>query len=456
MLRVLFVHAADPVSEVENRYLPLWPSYLAASAQDSLGPDQAKFRLAVKSISHELDTFSPDLLGISAVSQNFGYALGYAAECKRRGIPVIVGGPHMSALPQCLSPEMDVGCIGEGEQTFVELLRLYLRHGEFRSEDLAQIKGVVYYDNGRLMRAPPRPLVESLDSIPPPDRSIIGYQRHSYMFTSRGCPYRCRFCASSRFWKGVRFASAERVVAEISELAANGSRMISFYDDLFIADKARLRKIGDLIVERELNKKVVFTCSCRANLVTEEVVRLLKRMNVVSVGMGLESGSDRTLAYLKGAVTVRDNAAAINALKGAGIQANASFVIGAPYETQAEIMETYHFIRSSRLDFVDAYVLTPLPGTPIWEFAEQRGLVSNDMDWSRLDVNFERSWSKAILLSQTLSRDEIVHLFRKFRRLRLIKLVKAVPRSPWLPDVPIVAAAAIKRMIWRLLRGKSS
>jgi anaerobic magnesium-protoporphyrin IX monomethyl ester cyclase len=120
--------------------------------------------------------------------------------------------------------------------------------------------------------------------------------------------------------------------------------------------------------------------------------------------MGLEPGSDKTLNYLKGkAFSVQKNRQAIEILKNHGITGNASFVIGSPEETLDEIMETFRFIKESPVCLVDVYVLTPYPGTPIWDYALSQELVSNDMDWERLNVNFEVSYQNIILLSQQLS-----------------------------------------------------
>jgi len=174
----------------------------------------------------------------------------------------------------------------------------------------------------------------------------------------------------------------------------------------------------------------------RANNVTPEVVEALKSMNVVSVKMGLESGCDRTLQYLKGSVTVKHNLTAVNLLKDAGIQVNGDFIIGAPEETYEEMMETYQFIKMSRVDFVDISVLTPLPGTPIWEYAIRKKLVSENMDWTALDFRFSRKSTSAPVLSETMSREQLFVLYRQFQRLRFIKSVMAMPKSPWLNEIP--------------------
>lgn len=451
MVRVLFVNAVDPVSEVENRYRPLWPAYLAAAAEKRLGERTVEFRFATGRADGEIESYDPHIVAISAVTQNFNRAVEYTRVAKTAGKEVILGGIHVTAIPEGLPDSATVGCIGEGEDTFIDLLQCYHQTGGLAASALKRIAGVVYRDSGKLERTPPRPLCNPLDLLPHPKRDVIGYQRHDYVFSSRGCPYRCHFCASSRFWEKVRFNSAGYVMEELRELAAHGVKMISFYDDLFIADKRRLQDLVAMIKAEGLDCQVRFTCSCRANLVTPQVVELLKAMNTVSVGMGLESGCQRTLDYLKGGVTVEQNERAVNLLKNAGIQANASFVIGSPDETRNEILETYDFIRKSRLDFFDTYVLTPLPGTPLWDEARAAGQVSDSMDWDLLNINFESCPGQTVIISRQLTRQSMLRLYRQFRRLRFWRILKALPRSAWLRDLPQVVGGLWRQWIGSML-----
>jgi radical SAM superfamily enzyme YgiQ (UPF0313 family) len=176
-------------------------------------------------------------------------------------------------------------------------------------------------------------------------------------------------------------------------------------------------------------------------VVKPHLAQLLKRMGVVSVGMGLESGDEETLNYLKGGnISVEANRNAVNILKDAGIAANASFVIGSPRETREQAMRTYDFIKESRLDLFDIYLLTPFPGTPIWDYARERGLVKDEMeDWSMLDVNVYREPDKAIALSEVMDKGELMSLYRKFRRLRLYRNVMKTLGHPMQRDLPRIA-----------------
>ena len=383
--------------------------------------------------------FNPNIVGISSVTQNFNLAKKYAEFAKGKNIPVIMGGVHISMLPQSMPKSVVLACLGEAEETIVDVFRLFDEKKGFSKEDLNNIKGIAFWgEKSNLVITEPRPMIANLDHIKMPARDLLDIGKHSYIFSSRGCPYRCSFCASSRFWNRVRLFSAEYVVEEIKELYEKyGVRMISFFDDLFIISPERLKKITKLLKEKGLGGKIKFTCSCRANLVNEEIAKSLKGMGVVSVGMGLESGSQRILQYLKGDLTsVELNKNAVNVLKKYGIAVNASFVIGSPDETEAEMMETYNFIKNNPLDLVDVYVLTPLPGTPIWEYAKTRNLVSDDMDWSKLNVNFEVSHKEAIILSELYDADQLYRIYRRFRRLRLYKNIKNIWHSPFLADLP--------------------
>ncbi|MFC1488418.1 B12-binding domain-containing radical SAM protein [Thermodesulfobacteriota bacterium] len=454
MIKILFINAIHPESEIETRYTPLGILYLSASLKKAFKPGIFDIKLVHKDVEKNIKSFKPDIVGITAVSQNFNLAMRHAKLAREHGLPTMIGGVHVSILPESITEDMNVGCVGEGELTIVELLKVFVRHKGFPSGELEKIDGIVFWKNGKLIKTRPSPMINEMDQhIPYPDRSLEGPVEHAYVFTSRGCPYRCVFCSSSRYWNHVRFFSPEYVFSELESVAKiSGAKMISFYDDLFVANRKRLHDIATLIEQSGLAKKVKFTCSCRSNLVTKEVVVDLKRMGVVSVGMGLESGNPRVLNYLKGkTVSVEDNKRAIELLTFAGIKANASFVIGSPTETEEEMMETYDFIDKSNLSFVDIYVLTPYPGTPVWDYAKSRGLVSDPMDWDRLNVNFEVNRANAIILSETIGREKLYRIYRKFRRQRLVRNIRSLPGHPMRLDLPKIAVRTAKEKLMRLL-----
>ena len=268
----------------------------------------------------------------------------------------------------------------------------------------------------------PRELIEDLDKIPYPARDLIDIEDHTLMFTSRGCPYKCIFCSSCKFWKTVRFHSANYVVNEIKMLKEKYHvKYIDIADDLFIADKKRLRDIVSMLKKEKIDIK--FGCDARANMVDDETMKLLKDMNVQKIVYGLESGNDRILTYLKGidgkpTVTVQQNYDAVKIANKYGILVNAGFVIGSPDETREEIMDTLKLAKTSGLNHFEPYVITPLPGTEIWEIAKKKGLVSDNMDWNKLDVMFGENYKDAIIISDKLNREELHELYNKFKKVQ--------------------------------------
>jgi radical SAM superfamily enzyme YgiQ (UPF0313 family) len=414
-MRILFINAIDPYSEVQSRWPNLGLGYLASALRPYFKID---FKIVSRNIPQEIKSFRPDIVGITAVSQNYGYAKQYAAVAKQAGLPVIIGGMHISALPYSMTRDMDIAVIGEGERTIVEVVeRLWSPNG---IKDLSSVKGIAFRINDRIFMTGPRPLIDPLDQISRPARDLMKIRTQSSLFSSRGCPYRCTFCASSRYWKAVRFFSASYVCYELMEMIFMGVKRVNFYDDLMIADLPRLIELHNNIVNHRELRRLRFWLNARANTVTEETAHLMADMGVVSVGMGLESGNARTLKYLKGgSVSVEDNYNAIRLLHENGIAATASFVIGSPDETEEEIMDTYHFIENSGLDFVDVFPLVPYPGTPVWDEARARGFVSDiDMDWSRLGI-YHNKKKDPIIMSRHLTRADMDRIYAKFQRLRL-------------------------------------
>jgi magnesium-protoporphyrin IX monomethyl ester (oxidative) cyclase len=430
----MFINAIDTTKEIETNLPPLGLGYLASSLRNELGPDCIEFKVVDRNIEQYIKTFKPHIIGISSVSQNYNRALKYARIAKNHGLPVIMGGIHISALPYTLSSDMDVGVIGEGEKTIIDLFNIFVEKGHFDKESLERLNGIVFRKNGKILVIEKQKMIEPLDKIPIPARDLLKIRESTYMFTSRGCPYRCKFCASCRFWDKIRFFSAEYVVNEIKYLIQKYKvRKIAFWDDLFIANKTRLTKILKLLKKEGILGKIKFTCNLRSNLVTEELVLLLKEMNVKSIGMGLESGSPMTLEYLKGKnVSIKNHVNAIKILKKHHMKFRTSFIIGSPQESREDILQTLSFIKQNKLNSFDIYVLTPFPGTPVWDYAIKKNLVSEDMNWDRLNVNFGASHNNAIILSEKLTKDEIYELFLLFAKIkRNIKIKKSLknPKS---------------------------
>jgi len=452
--KILLINAINPHVEVDGRFPSLGLAYLVAAVRKAIPNRDFDFKIIDKDIYLEVSRNKPDLVGITSVSKNFNIAKTYADYLAGLGIPVVMGGIHVSMLPELLPPSVVVGCIGEGEHTFAEIVKACLG-SRLNSKTLSNISGIIYWENGTLIRTSEREYENNLDHIAMPARDLLRIGKNAHMISSRGCPYQCIYCSAKTFWKKVRFFSAEYIAREIETLYYDHNvEGICFTDDLFISDRFRIREIISLLKEKGILGRVKFSCTCRANLVDEELTKILKHMGVVDVGLGFESGNDDNLRYLKvGDVSVAKNSMAIKLLKSAGIHITGNFIIGSPRETKTQIMQTYEFIKKNDLDFFNVYPLTPFPGTNIWDHAKKRGLVSEKMlDWSQLDLNpFHTPRQKIIMLSETLSKKEFLSLYRKFFRLRFWRIVFRITRHPFREDVTEIIFKLLKERLYYLL-----
>ena len=430
------VLVSNPASGEEG-HPPLGLAYIASYLEKN-----SKFSVKIvdkeKNIAKAVAKENPSLVGITSVTIQFPSAIKLAQDIRSEmDVPIAVGGEHITALPQQLPSQFDIGVIGEGEQTILELMKIYSKGGSMNS-----VEGIVFHKgndknnnkNKSVTTNPPRKLIEPLDSIPFPSRHLlkmddylaprrtiskIKLSRGTHIFTSRGCPYNCVFCSSSCFWqRRIRFNSPEYVVSEINHLIEKYKvDGICIFDDLFIADKERLRKISELVKKEKINEKVSFRCSVRTNLINDDVCKFMKDMNVETVTIGFESGSPRMLAYLKNnTATIEDNKRSAELLHKYGFEIEGLFMLASPGETKADMMMTLDFIKNNFIDTIQLSITTPYPGTELWNYALEKGLVSNDMDWSKLDLKPNEDLTNQLTMVDTMTKQEFAEIYDLFRR----------------------------------------
>jgi radical SAM superfamily enzyme YgiQ (UPF0313 family) len=359
----------------------------------------------LRSVAERILAAAPDVIGITTYTISFSDIIDTCRYLKEQssGIPIVLGGPHITSLPGSLPVQADIGVLGEGEATFLEVCRSLVVAKKLDPVSLASIDGICYHSQTGVAVTPERAPINPLDSIPPPDLSILnmrwytarrmyftmkGNFRGFVLLTSRGCPFNCRFCQASAQWGRCRYHTAERVVSELENIRKHYPHVdaVNIIDDLFIGDRKRLREIVRLIRESGLHHGIVFNVNGHANLVDEEVIGLLKSINVIQIAFGFESGSERVLDFLKrSSVTVERNRSAAELTTAAGIGVGGQFMIGSPGETEDDIRQTVDFIEQTPMSHVHVSVTTPMPGTELWDICRNKGLVSDDMDWRTLD-----------------------------------------------------------------------
>jgi len=346
----------------------------------------------------------PDIIGISSYTQNYKQAISYAKQIRQSlDIPIILGGSHITGFPKSFNNIFSVGVIGEGEQTFLELVNL-LKNNSFDKKHFSKIKGLVYYENEKIVFTEPRETIKNIDELPNPKIELLekyfdkgaSYNIH----TSRGCPYKCIFCSPAGSTIKARYHSAERIITDLENISKikknNQSEIIYITDDLFAVNEERLEKIVKAIKENAFDKKFKFICHARADIFSKNIAKLLKEMNTLYVSFGFESGSDKVLKYLKtNSCYVKKHYEVLDICKKFNLGVGSYFIIGSPIETKEDLAKTYWFISNNK-NYINLFAitkLTPLPNSILWqEFISSDDLKNQKFDnfeWDKLDTNLE-------------------------------------------------------------------
>jgi len=340
-----------------------------------------------------LADFAPRVVGLTAMTPTIGAAARIAAEC-RRVLPdatMVLGGYHVSFLGELTLrqyPVFDLGVVGEGERTLTELLGAIEGGGS-----LEAVPGLLLRRGDEVLYTGQRERIRDLDSLPwPHDHYDLDYylwyggysERWTFKcasaIVSRGCPFRCRFCASQRFWrKRFLLCSPERVVEEVRYLARRGARSIYFRDSTFTANRKWTREFCEAKIKPGVRTR--WLCNTRADSIDEELLVLMKRAGLEALYFGVESGSQRILDYYNKATTVEQVRHAFDLCHKHGIATAAFFMIGAPIETRDDIRQSRDLARELRATYTYWFIYTPLPGSPLYEESLAEGEEPNFEDF---------------------------------------------------------------------------
>ncbi len=328
----------------------------------------------------------PGVVGITGTTVNFE-SIKKVAKDIRQFLPkaiTVIGGAHFSAMPEetlqfsCF----DVGVIGEGEFTFVELIKKIEENGLSNLED---IDGIMFKRNGSLIKTKPRDFIKNLDILPFPARHLLpplsaysptpaSYRKLplGVLITTRGCPSRCAFCDRGVFGDNYRERSSENVIAEIEELIYKyGAKELRFFDDTFTLNKQRVLEICAKLKERKI--RVSWTCLTKVNNISEDMLRVMKNAGCWQILYGLESGDPRMLKLLNKGNTVEQNERAVKLAHKVGLSVRADFIVGAPGETLDSLRRTLDFAIKLNVDYAHFNKFIPFPGTAFYDMLNKKG-----------------------------------------------------------------------------------
>lgn len=360
--------------------------------------------------------FKPDIVGVSAsFTECITNAFNIMKLVKKYlDCPLIAGGVHTTFCPEeVLNNGADYVILHEGESSTVKLIEC-LKAG-FQVNLLSKIQGIGYWKDGEICLNNENCPVEDLDSLPFYDFYGLKLDRYATpmaLMTSRGCPGDCIYCASrAMFGKKYRLRSAESVISEAFLLHKNlinyenvYKNYLTIFDDTFTANKTRLSKFCRYMIDTELNKKVVWKCESRIDILTEEIIIQMKEAGCIAIHVGLESTNQEIINSLNKHINVDKMEQVIQMMIKHNVEPLCSFIIGNHKDTKETLETTIEFIKKIVIQYgavVATSPNTPLPGTELFNNPEKYGITIKSKSWG------DYSLLKVIIDTDHLTQEEI-------------------------------------------------
>lgn len=343
---------------------------------------------AMKEVQKHLT--SSDAVGISVDNDSYHESAQIAHTIKTIDpkLPIVIGGPHCTLYPeQALKniPAADISVCGDGEKAIKDII-----HALEGKKPLADISGIHYREKQNIHAGKPPQLIENLDEIPFPARHLVDHydygkfgKTHLFtpqltsMVTTRGCPFRCRYCIRHIIsYKSYRQRSAENVIKEFEEINASyGSVMIA--DDTFLADKKRAHQILDGLIKMGSSIDILIG-GARVDSADKDLYMKMKKAGVKYISYGIESGNQDVLNFYNKGVTIEQIRHAVQLSHKMGFFINGTFIFGAPFETTTHFKRTINLACSLPFDIVAFYPLSYRHGSDLWLDAVQKGFIKED------------------------------------------------------------------------------
>jgi radical SAM superfamily enzyme YgiQ (UPF0313 family) len=383
--RIVLIEPKSPERHVFSRWkLPRLGTALLGTRLKEAGYDVKVFVEDVAPVDFDA-LFSADLVGLSTITSTAPRAYEFARAAKRAAIPVMMGGSHVTFLPEEALEHCDYVLRGEADDTIVDLVQAILS-----GQGLERIAGLSYRAAGAVVHNPPSPTCPDVDRLPAPDLSLI----HGYdvrpdsnqvvpVQTSRGCPFNCTFCSVTKmFGREYRFRSTEHVMAELRPMRG---RWVFFYDDNFTANRARTKELLRAMIRENLGLHWSAQVRCDAAR-DPELLDLMAQSGGYYVYVGFESVSPAALEQFNKRQSVEQMVEAIRAFHDRRIHIHGMFIFGSDQDTAETFRETVRFARAHHIESAQFMILIPLPGTPLLTQLEREGRLLS-RDWSLYDAH---------------------------------------------------------------------
>jgi anaerobic magnesium-protoporphyrin IX monomethyl ester cyclase len=377
-MKVNLVIPPDPFLGDDLRNLPLGIMYIAAVTRDK-GYDINVTDLRGKGNEDLIDyiDLNQDVYGFTSSTPSFCNASDLAKKIKFQNPKAltILGGIHATSLPESIEDEFDKVVVGEGEQSFLEILKDLEKGESFKR----------FYKSN---------LIKNLDSIPFPARELIPYdsafsrnalsvdgEYAGTIITTRGCPGNCSFCGNRTMWgKGIRFRSPDNVLKEIDEMIEKYDiKHFRFQDDTMVLKKSRLKELCEKMTPLEIK----WRATNRVDHTDLELLKLMKKSGCEEVGYGIESLDQEVLNKNNKKITIKQIYEAIKNTKKAGLQSRLFFIIGLPGEKSGFSRRLEEFLEKTDPEAVNIHTFVPYPGSPIFHNPDKYGIKLKPLEFEK-------------------------------------------------------------------------
>lgn len=396
-------------------------------------------------LKEKLQEIKPKHIGITSTTPLF-FEVRDIAKIGRdilgNDVKIIYGGPHAVAMPEksLKDSDIDIVVIGEGEETLTEILQ---------GKKLSEIKGIFYKEDDKILRTPPREFIKNLDNLPFPDIELYDINKYHcsklvsrgtpvlHMETSRGCPSNCTFCNKNIFQRLFRTKSAERVIDEMKYFIKHGAGEFRIIDDQFATDINRAKEICRLMIKENIKIPWNLANGVRVDRVDQEFLDLAKQAGCYQVGIGFESGDQKSLDSIDKGITLEQASKCMEMVRKSGLESVGFFILGLPADTEESMKRTIDFAVKMMPTYAKATVLLPLPGTRIFEQYEKEGRIKTK-DWSQ--YNFHKVgdvYTHPNLSTETLKRyyDLFYRRFYFNPRYLKMRIIKSIRDKTFFRDI---------------------
>lgn len=369
--KIVLMYVTPPGQDDFFIAMPLGIIYLAAILREQGADVECCDERVCTEAEVESYIRKAEILGLSALTPHVNRAIRYAQRAKQLNPKVItiMGGPHATVDVDTFldSGAMDYVIGGEAEDSILD----FMRGVERGQQALTAVPGMAFnWPDGRKHRNPQPPLIKDLDRIPFPAWDALPFDRYAgmnkerlfYIFTSRGCPFRCVFCQKELTGRGFRTRSVKNILDELQEIHDKYTPgNVLFIDELFTCQKKRVYEICEGIMARGL--KLNMSCETRVDMLDYDMARTMKRAGFNRMYFGVESGSQRSLDTLVKDYKVDKVVEALKITRRAGIWTKVFLIVGTPGETMDDINETARIMRLGMPDRIRTSLFNPLTAT---------------------------------------------------------------------------------------------